>query len=79
MATLIVKLSTATINLWNRRHVEADELARHAAEWRVFSGRTKGIVDLSREDNDLSDFCQYYIQDEVHQTMGHEVVAGQYE
>ena len=53
------------ITLFNQYHVKADDLAKQAAEWAQFNNRTSGIVDLSTESNDFSEFCQYYFQNEA--------------
>ncbi|MET0514213.1 MAG: hypothetical protein ABW047_02640 [Nitrospiraceae bacterium] len=57
---LTVTLSTAAINLFNRYDVESDDLAKHAAEWALFEGRSSGMVDLGLESDDLLAFCRYY-------------------
>lgn len=62
---LTVTLSPAAINLFDVRHVQADTLAREAAEWALLNNRQNGNVDLSASSDDLSDFCTYYFQSEA--------------
>ena len=62
---LTVTLSTTAINLFSRYNVESDDLAKQAAEWAVFEGRSSGMVDFGPESEDLSAFYRYYFHHEV--------------
>jgi hypothetical protein len=62
---LSVTLSTTAISLFEKYNVIADDLAKQAAEWALVTKRTSGTVDFDPATDDLSEFCQYYFENQV--------------
>ena len=60
-----VTLSTNAINLFRQYCIQGNDLAKHAAEWALFTNRANGIMDFSPATDDLSEFCQYYFGNEA--------------
>ena len=64
-AIVTVTLSTNAVHLFRQCSIQANDLAKHAAEWALFTNRANGIVDFSPATDDLSEFCQYYFGNEA--------------
>jgi hypothetical protein len=61
---LTVTLSNTAIKLFDKYEVTADDLAKQAVEWALVTKRGGGTIDF-RTTEDLSEFCQYYFENEA--------------